>query len=228
MSKKKKQKKDSENGPPSFGLNEPTGQFADLDDEMKSRAQSKSDAHKMATPLTNNPEDLKFKQMGWKGIDESTPEEEELEDNVAFEKKDIPEDELDMTPMVDVTFLLLIFFMVTASFTLQKSLEQPHTKSDAPSTNVQPDEEIKDDYIQVNIDQNNTFYVTTRDSDETECPSDSEMRARVKDAKLNSSATRLIIKAHVDSYHAKVITAWDTGVVNDMNEIEIQTTDEDF
>ena len=226
MSKKKKNKDSESKGKQSFGLNEPTGQFADLDDEMKSRAQQ--DAAKMVTPLTNNPEDLKFKQMGWKGIDEAEEEIDELEDNVAFEKKDIPEDELDMTPMVDVTFLLLIFFMVTASFTLQKSLEQPHTKSDAPSTNVQPDEVVKDDYIQVNIDQNNTFYVTTRDSDETECPSDSEMRARVKDAKDNSSATRLIIKAHVDSYHAKVITAWDTGVVNDMNEIEIQTTDEDF
>ena len=78
------------------------------------------------------------------------------------------------------------------------------------------------------IDQTNTFYVTTRDEAEVECPSDSEMRFRVKDAKENSSATRLIILAHVDSTHSKVITAWDTGVVNGMTEIEIQTTDEDF
>jgi biopolymer transport protein ExbD len=133
-----------------------------------------------------------------------------------------------MTPMVDVTFLLLIFFMVTASFTLQKSLEQPHAKSEEPSTQVEEQEEMLDDYVQVTIDQTNTFYVTTRDDDEVECPSDSEMRSRVKDAKDSTSATRLIILAHVDSTHEKVVTAWDTGVVNNMEQIEIQTTDEEF
>ena len=54
------------------------------------------------------------------------------------------------------------------------------------------------------------------------------MRARVRDAKETINATRLIILAHVDSTHAKVITAWDTGVVNNMKEIEIQTTEEEF
>ena len=33
--------------------------------------------------------------------------------------------EMDMTPMVDVTFLLLIFFMVTAAFAMQKSFQVP-------------------------------------------------------------------------------------------------------
>jgi len=33
--------------------------------------------------------------------------------------------ELDMTPMVDVTFLLLLFFMVTAAFNLQKAIVLP-------------------------------------------------------------------------------------------------------
>ena len=140
-------------------------------------------------------------------------------------KKSTSKDVLDMTPMVDVTFLLLIFFMVTASFTLQKSLAQPPAKSNDPSPIV---ETPKDDYIQINIDQNNTYYVTTRDNDEIECPSENEMRTMVKDAKENSIARRMVIRAHIDSLHAKVITAWDAGVVNGMDEIEIQTTDEDF
>lgn len=226
MSKKKNNLPDDDGSrDASFGLNEPTGQFAHLDEEMKAR--NTGDPKRPIKPLANNPEDLKFKQMGWKGID-SEEQEEELDDVLELEKKEIPEDELDMTPMVDVTFLLLIFFMVTASFTLQKSLEQPPAASNEPSTEVVEDDEILDDYIQVNIDQNNTYYVTTRDDDETECPSENEMRSRVKNAKENSSATRLIIRAHVDSFHHKVITAWDAGVVNGMEEIEIQTTDEDF
>ncbi len=44
-----------------------------------------------------------------------------------------------MTPMVDVTFLLLIFFMITASFTTEKALQQ-QASTDAPSTQA-PQEE---------------------------------------------------------------------------------------
>jgi biopolymer transport protein ExbD len=163
--------------------------------------------------------------MGWKGVD--AVEEEEFEPEFTVSKQPIPEDELDMTPMVDVTFLLLIFFMVTASFTLQKSIEQPPAQSDAPSmTNV--DEELEDDYVEVIIDQTNTYYVTSRDAEEVEAPSEREMRSRVKDAKENSSATRLVIKAHVDSKHRNVVTAWDAGVAVGMDQIEIQTTDVDY
>ena len=145
-----------------------------------------------------------------------------------FRRQRAEEVSINLTPLIDVVFLLLIFFMVTASFTLQKSLEQPPAKSDQPSTEVQEDDEILDDYVQVTIDQTNTYYVTTRDDEEVECPSDSEMRSRVKDAKETTSATRMIILAHVDSTHAKLVTAWDTGVINGIETIEIQTTDEEF
>ena len=211
-----------------FGLNEPTGQFTDLDEKRSQNDASEPKSQSPdPSPHPNNPDDVKFKAMGWRGIDEEE-EEEEIEQPLGSDQKEIPEDELDMTPMVDVTFLLLIFFMVTASFTLQSSLEQPHAQSDDPSTTVQDNDDQPDDYIQINVDQNNTYYVTTRDSEEVECPSESEMRARVKDAKATSSATRLIIRAHEESFHSKVVTAWDAGLVNNLDQIEIQTTDEDF
>ena len=44
------------------------------------------------------------------------------------------EDDLDMTPMVDVTFLLLIFFMVTAAFSLQKSINVPTPEKEENAT----------------------------------------------------------------------------------------------
>lgn len=40
------------------------------------------------------------------------------------------DDEMDMTPMIDVVFQLLIFFMLTASFHLQKSLPLPAGESE--------------------------------------------------------------------------------------------------
>ncbi|MDA7902246.1 biopolymer transporter ExbD [Mariniblastus sp.] len=232
MSKKKKKKSqpDPNTDGEGFGLNKPTGQFSDLDIEMKKKLAVEREelASQIYRPTPEDgPDDVTYKNMGWRGMEEVEDDDDD-EPDVAFEKKEIPEDELDMTPMVDVTFLLLIFFMVTASFTLQKSLEQPPAKSDQPSTEVQEDDEILDDYVQVTIDQTNTYYVTTRDDEEVECPSDSEMRSRVKDAKETTSATRMIILAHVDSTHAKLVTAWDTGVINGIETIEIQTTDEEF
>ena len=223
MSKKRKQKNQELPGDEqSFGLAAPTEAM----DEFKSGHLKKHSADsKVSRPTLLAEAEAKFKQMGWKGIDAVVEEEFEPEFNI--HKEPIPEDELDMTPMVDVTFLLLIFFMVTASFTLQKSIEQPPAQSDAPSmTNV--DEELEDDYVQITIDQTNTYYVTSRDAEEVEAPSEREMRSRVKDAKENSTATRLIIKAHVDSQHKKVVTAWDAGVAVGMDQIEIQTTEEDF
>ena len=212
-----------------FGLNEPTGQFNDLDQRLR-RESRETDFEVSPDNHPGPQDDLKYKNMGWKGIDDDEePEEEDEDEDVTFGAKEpIPEDELDMTPMVDVTFLLLIFFMVTASFTLQKSLEQPHAKSDQPSPNPIEEPDTPPDYVQVNIDQNNTYYVTTRDFEELECPSDSEMRAQVRSGFEIPGTERLIIVAHVESLHSKVVTAWDAGVINNVNKIEIQTTEEDY
>lgn len=213
-----------------FGLNEPTGQFQDLKarlDRESELAEDPVDVH--SNVHAGESDSVKYKHMGWKGIDDEEDFAEEDDDDFPTKPKEpIPEDELDMTPMVDVTFLLLIFFMVTASFTIQKSLQQAHAKSDDPSTT--PKEEIiePEDYVQVLIDQTNTYYVTTKAEDEVECPSDSEMRTKVRDAHDNLGAQRLVIVAHVESLHRKVVTAWDTAALNEFKEIEMQITEEDY
>jgi biopolymer transport protein ExbD len=217
-----KEKDQSENKPSdSFGLSAPSERIEELRREDAAPDQGSHIIHEMSKVQIA---EAKFKQMGWKGIDD---DEEVYEPEFSVKKEPIPEDELDMTPMVDVTFLLLIFFMVTASFTLQKSIEQPPAQSEAPSSNT-VDEEIEDDYVEIIIDQTNTYYVTSRDASEVEAPSEREMRSRLKDAKENSTATRLIIRAHVDCMHRKVVTAWDAGIAVGMNRIEVQTTEEDF
>lgn len=147
-----------------FGLIPPTG-------ELAKRPKGDRPPIEVSQTVSSSPAEGvagQYKQMGWKGF------EQEIEDDdpdVSFlETGQIVEDDLDMTPMVDVTFLLLIFFMVTASFTLQKSIQQPPSQTEDPSTNVVVDEETEDDYVEVIIDQTNTFYVTSRDADEVEAP----------------------------------------------------------
>ena len=216
-----------------FGLNEPTGQFTDLAARIKAEGDvaDSPDGHPLDSGEDGGAEDpnedVKYKNMGWKGIDDIDDDDEE-EPPLFTKKEPIPEDELDMTPMVDVTFLLLIFFMVTASFTLQKSLEQPHATDDQAST--RPPEEITtpEDYVEVLVDQTNTYYVTSRSESEVECPSASEMRSRVRNAFENEGAVRMVIKAHVESLHSKVVTAWDAGVLNNASEIQMNVTEEDY
>ena len=204
-----------------FGLSLPTGKFANDDSGVRPDIQ-----HSKQIDQTERRSDQKYKAMGWKGIDDTEPE-EEIEPELSFGKKEpIPEDELDMTPMVDVTFLLLIFFMVTASFTLQKSIPQPPASSDAPSTNV-VDEEEEQDYVEVVIDQNNSYYVTTRDSEEREAPSETEMRRMVKDAKDTYNPERIVITAHVDATHARLIAVCDAGQSSGLK-IEVKTTDLEY
>ena len=205
-----------------FGLAAPTGKFGDghSDEQSKSEAEA---AGRSKSPVKAVGD---FKQMSWKGFEE---EEEDPDPAIRFgndsEKK---EDELDMTPMVDVVFLLLIFFMVTASFTLQKSIEQPPSKIEDPSTNVIEEPEDEDDYVEVIIDQTNTYYVTSRDAEEVEAPSDREMRDRMRDARRTTGAPRLIINAHVDSMHRKVVTVWDAGNAAGFEQIEMRTMEEDY
>lgn len=94
------------------------------------------------------------------------PTVEEEEPSGIKRKGNVEDTEMDMTPMVDVTFLLLIFFMVTAAFTLQKSLQVPKPNPDEASETVQEQEEDDSDRVTVQVDEFNTYHVITVDWEE--------------------------------------------------------------
>lgn len=73
----------------------------------------------------------------------------------------IESDEMDLTPMVDVTFLLLIFFMITASFTMQKCFNVPPatTKEGVTSITIEPPETGA---VRVEVDHDNVVFVEGR------------------------------------------------------------------
>lgn len=221
MSKKKRKKKQQQEQD-EFGLAAPTGAMAGKNDGLRPAANFTNVEHKK--PSTNP--DEKYKQMAWRGFEE---EEEDDDPDIQFGRKmESEDDDMDMTPMVDVTFLLLIFFMVTASFTLQKSIEQPPSQTDDPSTNTIDEPDMEEDYVEVIIDQTNTYYVTSRDSEEVEAPTIRDMRAKVSDAKNSLNAKRMIITAHTSSRHAKVVAAYDAAIAAQIERIEMRTTEEDF
>ncbi|MEM7473755.1 MAG: biopolymer transporter ExbD [Planctomycetota bacterium] len=158
-------------------------------------------------------------------------EERELEaSSASFSKPKAPaSDDMDMTPMVDVTFLLLIFFMITASFSVQKTLERPVQKPDDPSINtVEKPEDENPDIVTVQVDEFNAFNVITTEWDRT-AASKQNLIVALSDAKAGTSGTqasKLVVQAHEDCMHGAVVMALDAGREAQFEAFEVSTVEE--
>ncbi|HVX12123.1 MAG TPA: biopolymer transporter ExbD [Pirellulales bacterium] len=142
------------------------------------------------------------------------------------------DDGLDMTPMVDVTFLLLIFFMVTAAFALQKSIHIPTPDPSDSSTQSRSMEELEqdDDYVIVRIDRDNTVWV-----DDSEAPSEQELLAKLKDARQGKKGTdsegpsKLLVMASGEARHETVVMCLDMGTAAGIDDVRLANGgDDDF
>ncbi len=158
--------------------------------------------------------------------EELTPQDDDI--NTMMHRKSeegIVDDELDMTPMVDVTFLLLIFFMITAAFALQKSISIPPMNEEASQT--QTVEDLEEDSIVIQIDEDNYFWVSGPAFDEEKAVSKQEMRELVQKASKADSKgtgpTKLLVKAHGDSRHGMVVAALDAGSGAGMEEVKLMS-----
>ena len=112
------------------------------------------------------------------------------------------DEEMDLTPMVDVTFLLLVFFMITASFSIQKTLEVPPPNPDeSGASQSQTIKDMEENSILVHIDSRDVISV---DDEPLSDPT------RLADIMRSKRMTEVLITAHENSLHdtlAKVIDA---------------------
>jgi len=143
--------------------------------------------------------------------------EEDLPEEVSFEAKELPKDDMDMTPMVDVTFLLLIFFMITASFSSEKVFEKPPPMSETPSTKPPDNPPEVYDSVRVQIDEFNAYTIIFPTGEEREASSKQDLLMALGDAK-NEVATgkddeilKLIVEAHEECIHASIVAVLDSG-----------------
>jgi biopolymer transport protein ExbD len=84
-------------------------------------------------------------------------------------------------------------------------------------------------YVTVFVDEFNTYRVITVDWD-VEAPSDQELLRKLREARNGDSAgntpTKLLVKAHGDSLHEKVIAALDAGTEVGMEQVQLMTVEE--
>ena len=136
-----------------------------------------------------------------------------------------PEEEMDMTPMVDVTFLLLIFFMVTAAFALQKSMPMPKQQSDeASASTIEQEEELQ--VVDLEVDERGMFMVFAPDW-ERETPGKNNLIIALRDAAAGSEEPMKLNVKYLEETKIKyVIDAMDAGTIAEYSPIETTQVNE--
>ena len=142
-------------------------------------------------------------------------------------------DTMDMTPMVDVTFLLLIFFMITSAFQMQKSFQVPTPSSDQASVNAKTLEDYEEDpdYVTVRVDEFNTYYVAAAAWDEeVEALSVQDLLINLRRAKNADAAraARMLILANGEASHERVVHAIDAGNQVGLADVKLVTVESDY
>ncbi|MDB4778199.1 biopolymer transporter ExbD [bacterium] len=122
----------------------------------------------------------------------------------------------DMTSMVDVTFLLLIFFVVTASFVTTQAIKtDPAELASSNPTEVVPKKSVR-----VIVDEHDQFYVEA-DGVEEAVNTPRELRDALRHALTEKNAEVTAIDAHVNSHHSAVVQVCDASRCVGLGQIKV-------
>ncbi len=116
---------------------------------------------------------------------------------------------LDIAPLIDVVFLLLVFFMLTSSF-----IFQPGIKINLPKAVTS--EVIQKENLIIIITSDNLLYINERVIDQD------ELISRIKIASQESKP--ILIKADRKASLGKVVEIWDMCRAEGVDKINIATT----
>jgi biopolymer transport protein ExbD len=141
-------------------------------------------------------------------------EDDDDEEALVIGKIERKSDELDLIPMVDCVFLLLIFYMITASYALQKTIEmgKPAAEKKGAMSSVQTIDETAQSSVVVQIDARNRISV-----DDVPLDSVAGLPDRLR-AKMNGEQkNELVIEADPKALHETIV-----AVVDAAHELQFQ------
>jgi biopolymer transport protein ExbD len=123
-------------------------------------------------------------------------------------------EELDLAAMVDVAFQLVLFFLVTATTVLYKTLEIPKPRPEQPPAAAaqgaaapKPVEDLAADYIIVAIDPQGR---TTIDQEPVAADFDAIV-ARLRRARADTGRTAMLLSADPATLHRQAVVAYDAA-----------------
>ncbi len=122
---------------------------------------------------------------------------------------------LDMTPLIDVVFLLLIFFMVSTTFEHQAML-----KVDLPEASDVADAAKEPKELELVIDKDGHFYLDNRQLVDAR---PATIRAALQAAAGDERDMPLVLRADAQTQHHFVVTAMDVAAQLGFKRLSIAT-----
>jgi len=119
---------------------------------------------------------------------------------------------VDITPLVDVVFLMLIFFMVSTSFKAASSLKLELPPSQSKQILSEQQEVV------VSIDADGRLYV------QDEPVKDGDLRRRILNVSKGDPNMRVVLRADANARHSRVVYVLDTVRELGMGKVGIATT----
>ena len=125
------------------------------------------------------------------------------------------EPEVNLTPLIDVVFLLLIFFMVSTTFEQQSRIQ-----IELPEATASP-EEIEEESIEILIDAQGRYFIGDQQVVNTELKT---LKSAISKAVGDREIVSVTIRADASTPHQAVITALDATSQLGLTRISLATS----
>lgn len=122
---------------------------------------------------------------------------------------------LSITPLIDVVFLLLIFFMVSTTFEQQSRIQ-----IELPEATATP-AETEDESLEIVIDPQGRYFIGERQVVNSELKT---LKAAISKAVNGRESLTVIIRADASTPHQAVITALDATSQLGLTQISLATS----
>ena len=114
-----------------------------------------------------------------------------------------PSPELNLTPLIDVVFLLLIFFMVSTTFERETQINLQ-----LPEASAQPSPDSPPQYLDITVDREGRFYVNQQETVNRRLDT---LRRAIEQAAGSRRDLPVLINADAQTPHQAVMTVLDAA-----------------
>lgn len=135
------------------------------------------------------------------------------------------EEDMDMTPMIDIVFQLLLFFLLISTFQVQKAIGFPDPGDPKQAKNIPTLGQLGRDRVIISINAKNEFellhYDATGAAQRPEPIKREDLESRLEQVARQERKTSVIIRADDKAKHESVVAVIDAANQANMEDIRI-------